>query len=285
MPLSPCTRTQKKSAAPRKVVQCPLLRSIGPRCLKNWTLSVVDGSKKSSRGASCYTPLGRPRRLLCDEQIQKNAEEFAELIRRFFNDDDDDTAVSAMATAQSLAPRAATAHRKTRRWTGAQRRSSAQSHAPPLQCRATQTLPSTCGCIECIQFMHATHVSCSPPSSLERCRITSVFNEPLERHVAGVALDGPVSKWQLRELPCPFCPQYLATMPKPVCTHRPTARSLTTPPPASPAASTFPRLHTPPPPNSATVARHVQEPARRAAQEGGGGSTRGRRGLDAVSHL
>ena len=67
---------------------------------------------------------------------------------------------------------------------------------PPLQCRATQTLPSTCGCIECIQFMHATHVSCSPPSSLERCRITSVFNEPLERHVAGVALDGPVSKWQ-----------------------------------------------------------------------------------------
>ena len=39
-------------------------------------------------------------------------------------------------------------------------------------------------------------LSCSPPSSLERCRITSVFNEPLERHVAGVALDGPVSKWQ-----------------------------------------------------------------------------------------
>ena len=194
MPLSPCTRTQKKSAAPRKVVQCPFSRSIGPRCLKNWTLSVVDGSKKSSRGAPCHTPLGRPRRLLCDDQIQKNAEEFAELIRtvttlfqRHISDGD---------CAQSLAPRAATAHRKTRRWTGAQRRSSAQSHAPPLQCRATQTLPSTRGCIECIQFMHAPHVSCSPPSSLERCRITSVFNEPLERHVAGVALDGPVSKWQ-----------------------------------------------------------------------------------------
>ena len=71
MPLSPCTRSQKKSAAPRKVVQCLLLRSIGPRCLENWTLSVVDGSKKSSRGAPCYTPLGRPRRLLADEQIQK----------------------------------------------------------------------------------------------------------------------------------------------------------------------------------------------------------------------
>ena len=103
----------------------------------------------------------------------------------------------------------------------------------------------------------------------------------------------PSASGNMREFPRPFCPQYLATMPKPVCTHRPTARSLTTPPPAPPAASTFPRLHTPPPPNSASThrrrrpprVRHAQEPARRAAQEGGGGSTRGRRGLDAVSRL
>ena len=54
-------------------------------------------------------------------------------------------------------------------------------------------------------------------------------------------------------------------------------------PPHSPA-STLPRLQTPSPP-TAVVARHAQEPARRAAQEGGGGSTRGRRGLDAVSRL
>ena len=81
-----------------------------------------------------HTPWQASATSLWRAKYKKNAEEFAELIRRFFShDDDDDTAVSAMATAQSLAPRAATAHRKTRRWTGAQRRSSAQSHAPPLQ--------------------------------------------------------------------------------------------------------------------------------------------------------
>ena len=195
MPLSPCTRTQKKSAAPRKVVQCPFLRSIGPRCLKNWTLSVVDGSKKSARGASCHTPLGRPRRLLCDEQIQK--------MQR--NSPSSYDAFSTMMTMIQLyqrwrlrkAWRRAPPQLTGRRADGRARSEEAAHRAtPPLQCRATQTLPSTCGCIECIQFMHATHVSCSPPSSLERCRITSVFNEPLERHVAGVALDGPVSKWQ-----------------------------------------------------------------------------------------
>ena len=51
-------------------------------------------------------------------KYKKNAEEFAELIagplRRFFSD-----IISDGDCAQSLAPRAATAHRKTRRWTGA----------------------------------------------------------------------------------------------------------------------------------------------------------------------
>ena len=70
----------------------------------------------------------------------------------------------------------------------------------------------------------------------------------------------PSASGNMRELPRPFCPQYLATMPKPVCTHRPTARSLTTPPPASPAASTFPRLHTPPPPTSASTHRRRRPP-------------------------
>ena len=197
MPLSPCTRTQKKSAAPRKVVQCPLLRSIGPRCLKNWTLSVVDGSKNRREELRATHPLAGLGDFshLCDEQIQK--------MQR--NSPSSYDAFSTMMTMIQLyqrwrlrkAWRRAPPQLTGRRADGRARSEEAAHRAtPPLQCRATQTLPSTCGCIECIQFMHATHVSCSPPSSLERCRITSVFNEPLERHVAGVALDGPVSKWQ-----------------------------------------------------------------------------------------
>ena len=105
-------------------------------------------------------------------------------------------------------------------------------------------------------------LSCSPPSSLERCRITSVDNL-MSRSSSTWPVSpstAPSASGNMREFPRPFCPQYLATMPKPVCTHRPTARSLTTPPPAPPAASTFPRLHTPPPPNSASTHRRRRPP-------------------------